>query len=255
MRLTSLALAAVLSAASLTACSGDGDELSKEQLDAAVLTVKDLSDDFEVDDEEYDDDDEGPDWGCLNFDELDKAAGESDDDDASEHEREATFGAKKEPGMPGIFQLVVDTGAREESAEEGMDKLADVLLDCKKVDSTEEDGTHWQFDVEADRVAWADGADEQINLVATGSTASDDFEFPIVIHLNVVRVGPALTILGFFDMTEDTGDAPRALLNAASARLAAVVDGEDPPEAEPLLEDYPIGEAFEKLLAEQAESA
>lgn len=267
MRVPTLALVATLALGALAGCSEDeptlrvGDastggtgpvgtgepvgegELSDAQARAALLTVANLSDDFEIDrDEDDDEDEEGPDWGCLDFEDL---ADDTTEDDGAEHE--ISFAAEEEPGIPGIFQFVSES-ATEAEAEEGLDQLAGYAADCTEVDTTEKDGTRWHFTVDSDQTSWATGTDQQVNLTAIGSTTVDALELPIAIHLSALRMGSTVTLVGFFDITDDAGTAPRSVVEQAALRLVAVRDGAEPPAPEPVLTGYPIGEAFRELL-------
>jgi hypothetical protein len=247
MRLPALACAAVLALAGLTACGTDDEpsRVSSRDVRAAMLTVENLSDDFEVDPDQSEDDDDSPDWGCLfDLDDLDK---NPDDDGEDDDRNQVQFRASEEPGMPGIFQLV-DAAPNQAKAEKLMDQVADALEGCDAVDTTDDDGTTWKFDVEFDRSAWAHGADEQLNVAATGTTTSDEIQLPVSITMSAVRIENAVSILMFIDIAEDVAGAPRTLTNEASERLQAVVDGEEVADPEPLLEDYPIGAGFADLL-------
>ena len=251
MRLPALAVAGVLALGCLTACGDDNESsrLDPEDVKPALLTVQNLSDAFEIDPDESGGGDDGPDWGCLfDFGPLQKDSDDEDEDDDND-ENQVQFRASEEPGMPGVIQLV-DAAPSLAKAEQAMDDMAREFDGCEEVDTTDDDGTTWQFDVAFDRSAWARGADEQINLTATGSTISDELELPVSISLSVVRIENAVSILMFIDLADDLAGAPRALTNAASARLQAVVDGEDIADPEPVLEDYPIGAAFAELLGE-----
>lgn len=250
MRLPALACAGVLAVACLTACGSDEkpDKVSSEDVRQALLTVEHLSDEFEVDPDDSDDDgDDGPDWGCLlDFGELDKST-DDEDEDKEDDANQVQFRASEDPGMPGVFQLV-DAAPSRAKAEQLMDEVADALEGCEKVDTTDDDGTAWKFDVEFDRSTWARGADEQINVTANGSTTADEIRLPISLTMSAVRIENAVSILMFVDIAEDVVGAPRKLTNAASARLQAIVDGEEMADPQPLLEDYPIGAAFADLM-------
>jgi hypothetical protein len=249
MRLSVLACAGVLALAGLTACGSDDDpdKVTSQDVRSALLTVDNLSDEFEVDpdDGNDDDDDDGPDWGCL-FD-LDSLNDGEDEDDEEDDQNQVQFRASEEPGMPGVIHFV-EAAPDQAKAEELMDEVAGALEGCQEVDTTDDDGTRWKFDVDFDRSAWARGADEQLNIVATGSTTVDELQLPISITMSAVRIENAVSILMFIDIAEDVAGAPRTLTNAASERLQAVVDGEDVADPEPLLEDYPIGAGFADLL-------
>jgi len=265
LRLPTFALAAVLALASLTACSDDGnggsadsdDEtsqtptrdvtgddngggaLSQAELDQALLTTANLSDEFEVDppDDDEDDGDDGHDLGCL------FAFADDDDPDEDDDEGEVAFSAKEEPGLPGVLHFLA-VAPTEEAAEAGLDEISDELDDCERVDTEDDDGTRWQLDVEIDRTNWADHADDQVNLSAVGTLGLASLELPLTIELTMVRVANGVSITAFFDVSSDIGSAHRDVTDAAAARLAAVLAGEEPPPPEPVLDGYPIGRLF-----------
>lgn len=261
MRLPSLALATALAVASLTACSDDGGSggivggstarpldgeegagpgagLSQAELDEALLTTGNLSDQFEIDPEDSEEDDgDEPDLGCL-FDFED--TGEDEDD---EDEGEIAFAAKSEPGLPGVLHFLA-VAASEEEAQQGLDQIGEVFGECSRVDTEEDDGTRWQLDVTSDDDSWADLSDAQVNMSAVGTLGMGSLELPLTIEFSVVRVDNAVSITAFFDISDDIGSAHRDVTDAATARLAAVLAGDEPPTPEPVLSGYPIGKAF-----------
>jgi hypothetical protein len=253
MRLSALACAGILALTTLTACGSDDDpgKVTSKDVRPALLTVDDLSAEFEVDPDDGsddEDDDDDPAWGCL-FD-LDDLSKDTNGDDEDDDENQVQFRASQEPGMPGVIHFV-EAAPSQARAEKLMDEVAEALEGCEKVDETEEDGTTWTFDVEFDRSAWARGADEQLNVAATGATTTDELELPISITMSAVRIENAVSILMFIDIAEDVAGAPRTLTNAASGRLQAVMDGDEVADPEPLLEDYPIGAGFADLLGSE----
>lgn len=268
LRLPSLALALALGLASLAGCTGDADRagvigtaatgtagpdkagpdtaesemLTPAAAREALLTVENLSADFAVDDAAEDGDDDAQSWGCLDFDDISSGA-ESDGDEV---EAEVEYAATPEPGLPGIFHLVTSAPSVEH-ATEAMDTMAAVMRACRRVDTTD-DGTGWEFDVSSDEEAWATDADQQVNLHAQGSTSSEGLTLPVSIHLSVVRIGNAVSMVGFFDMSADVSTPARAVADAAARRLSAVVSGEAPETPVPVLEDYPIGAGLTDLI-------
>ena len=258
MRLPALALATALTLAPLAGCSDDGDgdggrrpelsqdggarELTQAELDRALLTTANLSDEFEVDppDDDEDDDSDEPDLGCL-------FAFEDVEDDEDDDEGEIAFSAKPEPGLPGIFHFLAVAGTEDE-AQRGIEEISDLLDDCERVDTRDDDGTRWKLDVSLDRSGWAEQADSQVNLTAVGTLGMDTLELPLTIELSVVRVDNGVSITAFFDITDDVGSAHEDVTDAATARLAAVLGGDEPPEPEPVLEGYPIGKEFGEML-------
>ena len=249
MRLPALACAGILALAGLTACGSDDDpgKVTSEDLGPAVLTVEDLSDEFQVDPETDSGEDGGMDLGCLDLSELKKGPGDlGRNNDDTDDENGAQFEASEDPGMPAVFHAV-KAFPSQARAEQLLDKVAEILEDCHEIESIEE-GTTWQLDVELDRSAWARGADEQLNVIATGTSSTDEFQLPVNMSMSLVRIENAVSMLMFLDFAEDTVGAPRKLTSATAARLQAIFDGEDVPDPEPLLEDYPIGASFADLL-------
>jgi len=214
-------------------------------MNQALLTLGDLSDKFEVDEDDGSEDD-GADWGCLTP--SDPAADDSDD-------AEISFSAKREPGLPGVFNAVTEGSGAPSEAKDAFDTLADSFRDCTSVHTRDADGTRWDFDVTTDTTGWATGGDQQINVVAIGSvgmSGMDGAKLPIDIRMSMVRIDNVATMVGFFDFSDTpatTRTAHRRLVGAATARLRAVLAGEALPKTRPLLEDYEFSDILDKLIA------
>lgn len=226
----------------------DGASLSEDEARDAVLTLEDLSTEFVVSPE--DDDDSDADLGC--FDEV----GDRLDSELGDHEPSETtdvsvdYEADGDFGMPMVSQVLTADAEGAGHAAEILDTIVEELQACTSIDETD-DGVRMQLDLSTDDEVWAEGADQQVNLVASGTMGTEGLSFPVVFHMTFVRVDDMVTMLMFFDMTREAGDTNKLLVDTASARLAALVDGEEPEPAEPLLEDYPIGAALEGLGEDQ----
>ncbi len=234
----------LLATTGLAACGDDSAE--DPDFDKALLVADDLGPDFRIaadDEEEKDDDDSDPDWGCL-LDFKDDAADESEDGDDDDIEVELE--AAVDPGAPGVFQVVVDVG-NEDKARKLVGELADRVDGCHSVDTQDED-TRWQFDVDSDRVAWADGADQQVNVAAAGKASFSGVDLPVSLSFTLVRMKDVVSMVMFFDMASDIDEANRDVVGVVVDRLSAALDGDDQPEPAGVLEDYPIGEEFNELL-------
>ncbi|KQY57204.1 hypothetical protein [Nocardioides sp. Root140] len=244
-RIGSLAVVGVLalSAALLGGCGGDDAGISDKDLAKALLTADDLGPDFKIspDDDDHDDDGDGPDWGCL-LDFKDDATEKDDDGDDIEVEIEASA----DPGMPAVFH-VISNAENAEQARALLSELGSQVDDCDKVDTTEDD-TRWQFDVDSDRVAWADGVNQQINVLAEGHATVSGVELPISLSFTAVRVDTAVSLVMFVDMASDIDRARRDVVQVVVDRLTAALDGEDQPADAGVLEDYPIGKEYADLL-------
>jgi hypothetical protein len=218
-----------------------------EDAQRALLTLGHLSAQFKVDDDNGSDDGGNADWGCL--------TPESGSDAASEA-AEISFSAKREPGLPGVFNSVATDAPSEASAQQAFDALAAKFRECTSV-HTHSDGTDWAFDVVTDTKTWAPGADQQINIVALGTVGMTGATFPLDIRMSLVRVGDVATTVGFFDLSDtprETRAAHQRLIGAATARLRAVIDGDPLPPTRPLLEDYEFSNILEKLKSSTQEA-
>jgi hypothetical protein len=143
----------------------------------------------------------------------------------------------------------------EETAATAFDRLADNFRDCTHVHSKSNDGTTWDFDVTTDTDGWAKGGDQQINVVAigrVGMAGMSGMKLPLDIRMSLVRVGKVATMVGFFDLSDNpraTRAAHQRLIGAATARLRAVLAGDELPPTRPLLEDYEFSNVLDLLIA------
>lgn len=235
----------VVMSLSLLASCGEGDEsVSRDDLRSALLVADDLGDAFAVSD---DDGASGDDleWGCLFDFEEDLEAAAGDDEGAADIT--ASFETSHEPNMPGVIEYLVlaDT---EDDAEQALSKVADMIGRCHSVDSDDEDGTHWHFSVDSDRVAWANGVDQQVNMTATGTVGLSGLEIPISMTFSLMRVERVTVMVVFMDMASDVEQARRDVIRVAMRRVMAAIDGEGQPDPAGVLDDYPIGKEFGALL-------
>ena len=124
-----------------------------------------------------------------------------------------------------------------------MDDLDRALTRCKPVDHTDDDGTRWQMDPQSDTDLRADGGDRQTTVSGVGgfSDGPADIEGSLAVVGTAVRVENNVVIVVMVDLTDDLGEAPHAVTQAAVDRLAAVSAGEDPPAPAEVLEDYAPG--------------
>ncbi len=223
MRLSTSAAGLALALASLTACGGGADKLSGDEREEALLTTDNLGSEFEVDDDDDDDDDDS--FGCLA--EADDLGGDGD-------KSEIAFGVGQDADPPAVLNAIKSYDDEDE-AEEQLSDFVDSLEDCDSIDETDEDGVAIKLDVEHDEDE-AEGADQQVNVDASGTVGQDGQEFPIVVSFRVARVENNLVGIGFFTIGDDSSPSEQ-LLDASIERLQAVMDDEDVPEPEPLLED------------------
>lgn len=253
-----LGLTLVLTGAVTSACSFDvahsvrsteitaGSTVPSTDAERALLTLGHLSDKFEVDPADDGSDDEGSDWGCL-------TPGDATGDDPGDVE--ISFSAKRDPGLPGVFNAVTADAPDEKTAATAFTRLADNFRECTHVHSTSDDGTTWDFDVTTDTDGWAKGGDQQINVVAigrVGMAGMSGMKLPLDIRMSLVRVGKVATMVGFFDLSDNaraTRAAHQRLIGAATARLRAVLAGDELPPTRPLLEDYEFSNILEQMIA------
>lgn len=243
----------------LGACdSGDessdqsGDPVTIDDLEPALLVDGDLSDRFRTlpaaDDDTDDDRPAGPDWGCLTEfqDDLFAAA---DGDDEKPPYVSVGIKADAEPSTPSVTEDIV-LAEKDEHASRALTTIADLVGRCHSVDAFDA-GLRVRFTVTSDRVAWAAGSDQQVNVLATGTSTSDGSELPLSIAFSFVRVANVRIMVTFMDFSTEIKQAHREVVDAAVARLRAALDDAEQPGPADVLDDYPIGEGFEKAVAKE----
>ena len=125
-----------------------------------------------------------------------------------------------------------------------MDDLDRGLTRCKPVDYTDpDDGTRWEMDPQSDTEVRADGGERQTTVsgVGTFSGGTADVDGSLAVVGTAVRVENNVVVVVMVDLTDDLGDAPEDVTQAAVDRLAAVAANEDPPAPAEVLEDYVPG--------------
>lgn len=220
-------------------------EFGPARVQRALLTEEDLGGPFEVAPSDDDDFDSGVDYydqrfGCLTaFDVLDNKA-----NDPADAAREFDTGVA---GAVADVLTAVISYRSEDLADKAMDDLARELKRCRAVDYTDpSDGIRWQLEPHADEEGRADGGDRQINVGGTGtfSGGKNDVDASLTVQGTAVRVGHNVALVLMFDATDDLGDAPDAVAQAAVERLAAVDAGDDLPRPRAVLDDYsPAGDS------------
>jgi hypothetical protein len=220
------ALAAPLVALALlgSACSGgDGDPaeaeaelLTEAQATEALLTLEDVGEGFtEVEPQDDEEEESSGGLGCLDdiqFDEVD-----------ADVEVEAQFDATNDLAVPSVFSSVASF-ADQAVLETALEDFRAVLEDCTSIDETDENGTRFTLDVATDDTA-ADGADEQLNLVATGSIVAGPTEVPFGFWVSIVRIGNDGTFVGYVDTDTSAGEGRIAELTATAVeKLTAAAE-------------------------------
>ncbi|RYP88625.1 hypothetical protein EKO23_01685 [Nocardioides guangzhouensis] len=125
-------------------------------------------------------------------------------------------------------------------ADRAMDDLASGLERCTPIDIDDEDG-HWQLEPTTDEDGWAD-ADRQINIGLAGTLTNANIRSRVGLQASAVQVAQNVVYVVLMDATDDFGDYPRELTEAAVARLRAVAADEEPPEPRQVMEDYEPGD-------------
>lgn len=220
-RRTTLAapLLALSLVAALGACSGseDGsgggsDLLTEAEAGEALLTLEDVGEGFEEVTPE-DDDEEETGLGCLDAIEL------ADAD--ADVEAEAQFDATNDVGLPSVLSSVASF-EEQGALEDALESFRSALEDCTSVDETDADGTRFTLDIATDDTA-AEGVDEQLNLVATGTVLAGELEVPFGFWVSVVRIGNDGAFVGYVDVDASAGEQRIAeLTGLAVDKLTAV---------------------------------
>ncbi len=245
----------MLLALALTGCAGAGvmggraepggdatREFSPRRVDEALLTADDLGGPFRLADDEDHEFDSGVDsydarFGCLTaFDVLDNKA--NDPADAA-HE----FDTGSEDAVANVLSAVISYRSVD-VAEKAMDDLDRELTRCKPVEYTDpDDGTRWEMDPQSDTEVRADGGDRQTTVSGVGAFSGGESSTAgsLAVAGTAVRVEHNVVVVVMVDLTDDLGDSPDAVTQAAVDRLAAVTARERPPAPAQVLEDYAPG--------------
>jgi hypothetical protein len=216
-------------------------EFSPRKVDLALLTEDDLGGPFQQATDEDHEFDSGVDsydarFGCLTA--LDVLDNKANDPADAAHE----YDTGSDDEVADVLTAVISYRSAA-VAEAAMDDLDRGLTRCKPVDHTDDDGTRWQMDPRSDTAVRADGGDRQTTVIGVG-TFSDgpaDINGSLAVVGTAVRVENNVVIVVMIDLTDDLGDAPHDVTQAAVDRLAAVTAGEDPPAPAEVLDDYAPG--------------
>lgn len=208
--------------------------LTKKQVDAAMLTLKDIGGRFRPKKPTSGDTaggaGEGP--GCLGrMDRLTAAA-------KAKAEAVTDFVPKSRVGMP-IVTVSVATFADESRLAKLLDDLERGMKACRDVD-VKVDGARWRLSITNDRLGWASDAEEQFNVRATGTISEGQLKIPLTIQLTIARIANNGVYTLMFDFRDNVALAPQKVTKATLARVRAVMLGERLPARRPLLKNYPI---------------
>lgn len=196
------------------------ERLTAEQATSALLTADNVGDVFEEQPED-DDEDEGG-LGCL-----DAVAGDDADDAPVSEER--YFEAQNDFETPTIGHNVASYDAVED-AEAAKDRFAEALEGCTEVDEVDDEGTRTRLELETQREV-TDGldVDDQVSVEALGDISSEGFELPVGFWFSAVRVDNHVSLVFVADLDTSFGENLDDYVEVATARVRAVVDGEEPP--------------------------
>jgi len=216
-------------------------ELSPRKVDLALLTEDDLGGPFQQAEDEDHEFDSGVDsydarFGCLTaIDVLDNKA--NDPADAS-HE----YDTGNDDALTSVLTAVISYRSAD-VAEAAMDDFDRGLTRCQPVDETDDDGTRWQIDPQTDTDVRVDGGQRQTTVSGIGmfSGGPADIDGSLALFGTAVRVDNNVVVVVMGDLTDDLGEAPDDVTQAAVDRLAAVAANEDPPSPAAVLEDYTPG--------------
>lgn len=213
----------------LTACGGGGgsgsgrdtDVLSEDEATAALLTETNLGDEYVVTEEVEDDSDSS--LSCLD------ALGDMEDTGAVTVV-DRTFEFDSDVGLPTIGSEVSSYEAVGD-VNVAFAQFRSTVEECTSVAEQDADGTHTTLTVAIDNDRSTTGADDQVNLVATGFLSSDEMEFPVGVYFTAARVDNHVTSVDIVDLGSEVGASIDAYVKAAVDRLTAVAEGEKPENA------------------------
>ena len=220
---------------------GASRELSPRKVDLALLTEDDLGGPFQQAEDEDHEFDSGVDsydarFGCLTA--LDVLDNKANDPADAAHE----YDTGSDDEVANVLTAVISYRSTD-VAEAAMDDLDRGLTRCTPVDYTDDDGTRWEMDPQSDTDVRADGGERQTTVSGVGvfSGGTDDVDGSLAVVGTAVRVENDVVVVVMVDVTDDLGDAPQDVTQAAVDRLAAVAANEDPPAPAEVLDDYVPG--------------
>lgn len=191
----------------LGACASDSDEgedgsaggdtsaaLSESDAEAALLATDDVPEGFaEIDD----DDDETPSPGCL-------AAIDTLSEVDAETETERTFEMETETGASQILSAV-NSYDDEDTIVDALEQFRSDLEGCGTISETDDEGFTVDFELTVDEDSTNDAADEQVNLLATGTLSAGPDVFPTVAAFTIGRVANSLAVVAVFEFGDSLG--------------------------------------------------
>jgi len=232
--LTLVAVAVLSGCGSGSDAGGDSAKvLTKTQAKDALIGLDELGDGFRV---AKDDGDDESSMGCLDkFEGVDKVVKKPKTD------VEVDYEADTDIALPGVFTGLASFDSVAE-AEKGMDEVRKALEDCTAVDETDKDGAHFKLTIASDDDKAGPQADEQINLSATGTLATDGITVPMAVHFAMIRIDNHVAMTGLATVSEDARADADEIAEASLARFAAVVDGKTAPKQTLKLDEVDISD-------------
>lgn len=205
----------------LTGCSDADESLPAADLEQALLTVDNLGTDWvqQPDTGETTDGPEGTGTDCLDD------AGELESIEPVE-KASATF-----TWTAGTLSIANGIGAYEdpEQVSTQFDEAFANLEDCTEVSNQTKTAT-MEAEISTDRVASTDAVDQQINVEALGTYTAGDQSQDFAILITLAQVGANVTTVQTVGTSGEISTAHATYVEIAVDRLAAVTDGEEPPE-------------------------
>ncbi len=205
--------------------SGDGGDtasvevLSEEDATTALLSETNLGELYAVVEQEDDEDDESS-FGCLDaLDDMEETGAPTEVD--------RTFEFEGDLGLPSIGSEVSSYESVDD-ATAAFETFRSALEGCESVDETDPEGTRTQLTVTLDDEISISDAEEQANLVATGTISGGGGEYPFGIFFTAARVGNHVTTVGIVELGDEVGGSIDEYTQVAVDRLTAVIAGEEP---------------------------
>lgn len=212
--------ALVIAATALTSCGGPEPKvLSEAEVDDAVVPLAALGSGWKESSSQDEEDDDS--LGCL------KGTEGTAEGAKAEEKAEGTYEVAGDMAVTSVSSAVASYASSDE-IDGALDSVRDALKGCKKVKETDSEGTTISLEFTVDEEKSHKRADEQVNVVATGTSGNSLMELPVVLAMTFTRIGNQIVTITYVDLSNSLTPAYADLTKAAAQRVIDVQDGKKP---------------------------
>ncbi|MFE3998952.1 hypothetical protein ACFX43_09165 [Nocardioides sp. YIM B13467] len=215
-----VSVALALAAATLAACGGSKPKvLSEADVNDAVVPLAALGSGWNESTSQDEGDDES--LGCM------KGTESTAEGRKAKAKAEGAYEVAGDMAVTSVSSAVASYATTDE-IEGALDSVRDALKGCKKVKETDSEGTTISLEFTVDEEKSHEGADEQVNVVATGTSGNSFMELPVVLAMTFTRIGNQIVTITYVDLSNSLTPAYADLTTAAAQRVIDVQEGKKP---------------------------